>query len=239
MKVIVVGAGPVGLLLAAELKLAGAEPVVIEKLDGPSGEPRARGIGPLSTEALTRRGLGPELAVHDKQGRADKLRDHGSANGHFASIFKIAQDVQEEPDRRANMIWQSELEKILLDYARSLDVPIRYGFELTSLKQDADGVTANGLRADYLVGCDGGRSTVRKLAGFDFPGTAPLMTVRRVAAQVSGNCRTRVGSTRARSTTATAWSPRSTSTTRNATKDRSPLRSCRPASNGLPVWMRP
>jgi 2-polyprenyl-6-methoxyphenol hydroxylase-like FAD-dependent oxidoreductase len=187
VNVLVVGAGPVGLLLAAELKLAGADPLVIEKLDGPSGEPRARGIGPLATEALTRRGLGPALARHDEQGRADKLRDHGSINGHFASIFKIGQDAQEEPGRRATLIWQPELEKILVEYARSLDVPIRYGTELTTLEQDADGVTANGLRADYLVGCDGGRSTVRNLAGFDFPGTAPLMTVRRVAAHVSGD----------------------------------------------------
>ncbi|PXX55651.1 2-polyprenyl-6-methoxyphenol hydroxylase-like FAD-dependent oxidoreductase [Nocardia tenerifensis] len=186
MNVIVVGAGPVGLLLAAELKLAGADALVIEKLDGPSGEPRARGIGPLATEALVRRGLGADLAEHDAKGRADKLRDHGSAKGHFASIFKIDPDVLEEPDRRATLIWQPELEKILLDYARSLDVDIRYGTELTQLHQDADGVIANGLRADYLVGCDGGRSTVRKLAGFEFPGTAPLMTARRVAAQVTG-----------------------------------------------------
>ncbi|KZM72526.1 FAD-dependent monooxygenase [Nocardia terpenica] len=186
MDVIVVGAGPVGVLLAAELKLAGADPVVIEKREGPSGEPRARGIGPLATEALVRRGLGPELAEHDERGRADKLRDHGSAKGHFASIFKIDQDAQEEPDRRFTLIWQNELEKILLDYARSLDVEIRYGTELTDLHQDGDGVIANGLRADYLVGCDGGHSTVRTLAGFQFPGTPPLMTVRRVAAQVTG-----------------------------------------------------
>ncbi|WP_225729264.1 MULTISPECIES: FAD-dependent monooxygenase [unclassified Nocardia] len=186
MDVIVVGAGPVGMLLAAELKLAGADPLVIEKRDGPSGLPRARGIGPLATEALVRRGLGAELAEHDDKGRADKLRDHGSAKGHFASIFKIDQDAQEEPDRRFTLIWQAELEKILLRYARGLGVEIRYGTELTELHQDADGVTANGLRADYLVGCDGGHSTVRKLAGFEFPGTPPLMTVRRVAAQVTG-----------------------------------------------------
>lgn len=187
MNVIVVGAGPVGLLLAAELKLAGAEPLVLEKRTKPSNEPRARGIGPLATEALVRRGLGPELAEHDAKGRADKLRDHGSANGHFASIFKIDQAAQEEPDRRATLIWQPELEKILLAYARSLDVEIRYDTELTTLDQDDDGVIANGIRADYLVGCDGGRSTVRKLAGFAFPGTPPLMTVRRVNAQVSGD----------------------------------------------------
>ncbi|WP_222853813.1 FAD-dependent monooxygenase [Fodinicola acaciae] len=182
MNVIVVGAGPVGLLLAAELKLAGANPLVLEKRTEPTTEPRARGIGPLATEALVRRGLGAELAKYDEKGRADKLRDHGSANGHFASIFKIAQDAQEEPDRRATLIWQPDLEKILLDHARSLDVEIRYGTELTALDQDF-----GGFEADFLVGCDGGRSTVRKLAGFDFPGTPPLMTVRRVNAQVSGD----------------------------------------------------
>jgi 2-polyprenyl-6-methoxyphenol hydroxylase-like FAD-dependent oxidoreductase len=87
--VIVVGAGPVGLFLAAELKLAGAEPLILERLESPSEEPKSRGLGALATEALWRRGLGPQLAEADVAGTKDLARDHGSTRGHFANIFKI------------------------------------------------------------------------------------------------------------------------------------------------------
>ncbi|MFD9894236.1 FAD-dependent monooxygenase [Amycolatopsis sp. NPDC059027] len=190
--VIVVGAGPVGLLLAAELKLAGAQPVVLEARHGLNDEKRARGIGPLATEALRRRGLGEEIARHDAQGRADFARDHGSDNGHFASIHKIDPALQDEPGRERTLIWQPELEKILVSYATGLGVPIRYGHQVTDLGQDEAGVTVTvttsrgdlQLRSSYLAGCDGGRSTVRELVPFDFPGTAPIMTVRRAAARI-------------------------------------------------------
>ncbi|GAA1670281.1 FAD-dependent monooxygenase [Fodinicola feengrottensis] len=170
-------------MLAAELKLAGANPVVLERLARPSGEPRARGIGPLATEALQRRGLGELIARHDEAGRADKARDHGSEKAHFASIFKI-----DALERKSTLIWQVELEKILLEHAVGMGVPVWYEHAVTGLEQDEDGVTVRAgdreIRAAYVVGCDGGRGSVRKLAGFDFPGTAPLMTVRRVPAHI-------------------------------------------------------
>jgi 2-polyprenyl-6-methoxyphenol hydroxylase-like FAD-dependent oxidoreductase len=181
-QVIVVGAGPVGLLLAAELRLAGAEPLVLERLTEPSTETKARGVGPLASEALWRRGLGPRLAEEHERGMLDLARDHGSRAGHFANIHKLTPD----PDRPATAIWQPRLEQLLTEHAGALGVPIRRGAEVTALDQDDDGVTVTvggqRLRADYLVGCDGGRSTVRKLAGFGFPGTPAVL--RSIAGRV-------------------------------------------------------
>ncbi|MFI5584779.1 FAD-dependent monooxygenase [Amycolatopsis sp. NPDC051758] len=171
--VIVVGGGPVGLFLAAELKLAGAEPLVLERLLTPSEETKARGLGALATEALWRRGLGDQLAEADVDGTKDLARDHGSTRGHFANIFKI---VPDETRPRTN-IWQPELERVLAKHAEG--VRILRGHEVTAVESDVDGVTVTAgrreWRAQYLVGCDGGRSAVRTLAGFGFPGTAALL----------------------------------------------------------------
>ncbi|MET9244081.1 FAD-dependent monooxygenase [Nonomuraea sp. NPDC003709] len=191
--VIVVGAGPVGLLLAAELRLAGARPLVLERLAEPSAEPKARGIGPLAAEALRRRGLGGALEAYREQGLADKARDHGSEKGHFAQIFKIDPALQEEPDRVGAPIWQRDLERVLASLVGDEGVMMRE-CEVVSLAQDDSGVTVTvatpaGERrfsAPYLVGCDGGRSTVRKRAGFDFPGTEPTSVVRRVLTDAPG-----------------------------------------------------
>jgi 2-polyprenyl-6-methoxyphenol hydroxylase-like FAD-dependent oxidoreductase len=177
--VIVVGAGPVGLFLAAELKLAGAEPLVLERLETPSKEPKSRGLGALATEALWRRGLGDRLAKADVEGAKDLARDHGSTRGHFANIFKITPDA----GRPRTNIWQPELERVLAEHAEGIRV-LR-GHEVTALKSDVDGVTVTAgrtWRAKYVVGCDGGRSTIRKLAGFAFPGTSALL--RTIAGQV-------------------------------------------------------
>ncbi|MEV4008918.1 FAD-dependent monooxygenase [Nonomuraea angiospora] len=195
--VIVVGAGPVGLLLAAELRLAGARPLVLERLAEPSAEPKARGIGPLAAEALRRRGLGGALDAYGEQGLADKARDHGSEKGHFAQIFKIDPALQEEPERAGALIWQRDLERILAEHLASLaggEGVVMRACEVTALTQDDRGVTVTvatpaGERrfsAPYLVGCDGGHSTVRRLAGFDFPGTGPTSVVRRVLTDAPG-----------------------------------------------------
>ncbi|MEV0148853.1 MULTISPECIES: FAD-dependent monooxygenase [unclassified Nonomuraea] len=192
-EVIVVGAGPVGLSLAAELRLAGAEPLVLERLAEPSGQRKSRGIGPLAAEALRRRGLGERLSAHQPERGAQKQREHGSDKDHFAWIHKIDPSLQEEPGRRGILIWQPDLETVLGDHAAGLGVPVRRGHTVTGLAQDEDGVTVTvaapdgerRLRAAYVVGCDGGRSTVRKLAGFAFPGTPPLMTARQAHAEVA------------------------------------------------------
>jgi 2-polyprenyl-6-methoxyphenol hydroxylase-like FAD-dependent oxidoreductase len=191
--VIVVGAGPVGLMLAAEIRLAGGVPLVVERLAGPPDELRARGVGPLAAEALRRRGLGARLAEYHAAGLADFARDHGSERAHFASIHKIDPALQDEPDREGVYIWQRDLVGVLGEYASGLGVEVRRGNALTGLTQDGSGVTATvatpdgevRLRARYLVGCDGGRSTVRKAAGFAFAGTDPIMVVRRAAAHIA------------------------------------------------------
>lgn len=178
--VIVVGAGPVGLFFATELKLAGVEPLVLERLETPSEEPKARGLGALATEVLWRRGLGDQLAEADIEGTKDLARDHGSTRGHFANIFKIVPGE----DRPRTNIWQPELERVLAKHAEGIRV-LR-GHEVTACESDVDGVTVTAgdrtWRAKYVVGCDGGRSTIRKLAGFAFPGTPALL--RTIAGQV-------------------------------------------------------
>jgi 2-polyprenyl-6-methoxyphenol hydroxylase-like FAD-dependent oxidoreductase len=191
--VLVVGAGPVGLLLAAELRLAGATPLVLERLAEPAAERRARGIGPLAKEALGRRGLGEALAKYQSQGLADKASDHGSEKQHFAWIYKIDPALQEEPGRTGALIWQPDLERVLAGHAAELGVTVLREHEVTALEQDGEGVTVTvrtpagerRLSAAYLVGCDGGRSTVRGLAGYDFPGTEPLMISRRAAVDLA------------------------------------------------------
>jgi 2-polyprenyl-6-methoxyphenol hydroxylase-like FAD-dependent oxidoreductase len=178
--VIVVGAGPVGLFLAAELELAGVEPLILERLPAPSEETKARGLGALATEALWRRGLGDQLAEADVAGTKDLARDHGSTRGHFANIFKIVPDAA----RPRTNIWQPELERVLAKHAAG--VRVLRGHEVVAVESDVDGVAVTtgqrAWRAKYLVGCDGGRSTVRTLAGFDFPGTPPLL--RTIAGRV-------------------------------------------------------
>lgn len=192
-QVIVVGAGPVGLALAVELQLAGITPVVLERLAEPAPQRKSRGVGPLAFEALERRGLGPALAACQPERQDEKKRDHGSAKNHFAWIHKIDPDLQEEPARTGRLIWQPDLERILADHVATLGIAVRREQVVTDLTQDANGVsvtveTPDGievLRAAYVVGCDGGHSTIRRLAGFDFPGTEPLMTARQAQVQLT------------------------------------------------------
>jgi 2-polyprenyl-6-methoxyphenol hydroxylase-like FAD-dependent oxidoreductase len=128
----------------------------------------------LATEALWRRGLGDQLAEAHREGAHDLARDHGSTLGHFANIHKLIPDQQ----RQGTQIWQPQLERVLAAHAEALGVRILRGHEVVALESTVDGVTAvvrtphgeRRLSAPYLVGCDGGRSTIRKLAGFGFPG---------------------------------------------------------------------
>ncbi|MFG2652598.1 FAD-dependent monooxygenase [Streptomyces sp. NPDC048436] len=191
--VIVVGAGPVGLMLGAELRLAGASSLLLDRLAVPSSRRKARGVGPPAAEALRRRGLGERIAAHHSRGSADKARDHGSERGHFAWIHKVDLALQEEPDRQGVLIWQPDLEAVLGEYAAGLGVPVHRAHTVTAIVQDDHGVTVTArtpegerrFSAAYLVGCDGGRSTVRKLAGFNFPGTGPIMTARQAEAEIA------------------------------------------------------
>jgi 2-polyprenyl-6-methoxyphenol hydroxylase-like FAD-dependent oxidoreductase len=167
--VIIAGGGPTGLMLACELRLAGVDVLVLERLAEPSGESRAGGIHARTMEVLDQRGmLEPFLAA----GRPLQA-------GHFAGIpLDFGGFETRYPYLLA--ILQRRIERLLEARARSLGVRIRREVSVVGLRQDASSVqvetTAGTFSARYLVGCDGGRSAVRRLAGIDFPGTPATMT---------------------------------------------------------------
>jgi 2-polyprenyl-6-methoxyphenol hydroxylase-like FAD-dependent oxidoreductase len=193
--VVVAGGGPVGLLLAAELSLAGISVIVVERLVEQNQALKAGGINGRSTQLLAWRGLGARLAEESAkygQGFAAFARQRTAPSGdgqprarfggHFAGLLLNTESSLESPP--ITVLPQQALERLLGAWVAELGVPVLTGHEVTGLTQDADGVTvhvrtgdgAATIRCGYLVGCDGGRSTVRKLAGFAFPGTAPLTT---------------------------------------------------------------
>ncbi|MBP2474484.1 3-(3-hydroxy-phenyl)propionate hydroxylase [Crossiella equi] len=164
--VLVVGAGPVGLLLAAELRLGGLSVHLVDRLDEPSTFSKAFGIGGRTLDWFDQRGISDRVP-------ADAHRWPG---GHFAGLPTwLSYERLPTAHRYAIRISQQDTERLLAEHALALGVPVRRGRELTALSQDADGVRAEVggqvVTARYLVGCDGGRSTVRKLAGIGFPGS--------------------------------------------------------------------
>ena len=201
--VVVVGAGPVGLLAAIELTLGGVRVVVLERLAEPSRALKAMSVGPLGSEALQRRGMAAavvaaqERTVAAMKAFADRngpdVRAGGSKfSGHFAGLPLVRKDAQKEPERHARPVDQQAVEAMLAERARALGVEVRRGHEVTQVVQRADGVDvdwaspagAGRLRGAWLVACDGGRSAVRKMAGFEFPGTDPTLTMYQAVADI-------------------------------------------------------
>jgi 2-polyprenyl-6-methoxyphenol hydroxylase-like FAD-dependent oxidoreductase len=183
--VVIVGAGPVGLFLAIELQTAGVKPLVLERLPQPDRGIKAAAIGTVGVEALERRGFARALDDEQVTLPMTKAARAGSGpvrkpGGHFSALFVIEQDLQRDPERHSRMVPQEALERILTVRAGELGIEIRRGVTVEGFEQDDDGVivrTSTGqLSAKYLVGCDGGRSRVRKVAGFEFPGTDPTIT---------------------------------------------------------------
>ncbi|CAL9618523.1 12-dehydrotetracycline 5-monooxygenase_anhydrotetracycline 6-monooxygenase [Streptomyces sp. enrichment culture] len=178
--VIVVGAGPAGLMLAGELRLAGAEVVIVDRLDGPAGESRGMGFTARTMEVFRQRGLLHRFGevIAPIAGHFGSLPlDFTAENGVHASVSGIPQQFTEQ---------------VLRDWVAGLGVTVAYGHEATALTDHGDAVEAEitgphgteRLRAAYLVGCDGGRSTVRRLGGFAFPGHDA--TVELLLADISG-----------------------------------------------------
>jgi 2-polyprenyl-6-methoxyphenol hydroxylase-like FAD-dependent oxidoreductase len=175
--VVIAGGGPTGLMLAGELALAGVDVVIVERRatqDLPGS--RAGGLHARSIEVLDQRGI------------ADRFLAEGQ-KAQVAGFAGVSFDISDFPTRHPYGLglWQVHIERILAGWVLELQVPIRYGVEVTAFEQDSTGIgvqlsDGRSLRADYLVGCDGGRSMVRKTAGIDFPGWDP--TTSSLLAQV-------------------------------------------------------
>ncbi len=164
--VIVVGGGPTGVMLACELRLHGVDVLVLERDAEPSRVVRALGLHARSVEVLDQRGLLERFLA---------LGTQYPVGGFFAGIATPSPARLDTAHPYVLGIPQTTVERLLTERAVELGVEIRRGRELAGLSQDDHGVTAEladgtPLRSRYLVGCDGGRSTVRKLLGVGFPG---------------------------------------------------------------------
>ncbi|MBM0259956.1 rifampin monooxygenase [Micromonospora sp. 4G55] len=192
--VIVAGGGPTGLMLASELRLHGVHVLVLEKEAEPTAFVRALGLHVRSIEVMDQRGLLERFLAHGRQ---------YPVGGFFAGIDKPSPEGLDTAHPYVLGIPQTITDRLLAERATELGAEIRRGCELVGLSQDDHGVTAEladgtQLCARYLVGCDGGRSTVRKLLGVGFPGeptrvetllgemavAAPPETVAAVVAEV-------------------------------------------------------
>src|ERR687889_1595514 len=163
--VVIAGGGPTGLMLAAELALAGVDVAIVERRASQDlAGSRAGGLHSRTIEVLEQRGI------------ADRFLSQGTV-AQVAGFAWIPLDISDFPTRHnyGLGLWQNHIERILAGWVGELAVPIYYGIEVTGFAQDDNGVDVElsdgrSLRAEYLVGCDGGRSVVRKAAGIEFPG---------------------------------------------------------------------
>jgi 2-polyprenyl-6-methoxyphenol hydroxylase-like FAD-dependent oxidoreductase len=168
--VVVVGGGPVGLMLAAELRLGGASVVVVEKLPDTNPHSRAFRLQPRTLDILDARGL-----------LDDFTRDNLVwPKAHFAGLSPLLNLAALDSDHAHSLlIPQARTERLLEAHAKASGAEIRRGHEVVGLRQDDERVVLRvreggeeyELESSYVVGCDGGGSTIRKLAGIDFPGT--------------------------------------------------------------------
>lgn len=173
--VAIVGAGPTGLLLAGDLATAGVDVTVFERRTGGSGLTRAFGVHARTLEVLDARGL------------AEALIATGASVARLQLLNRIQLDLSAIPTRFPFMLTtpQYNVEHALAERAVAAGATIRYGAELTRLRQDAGGVSLDVLadgrtttvRADYVVGADGVRSAVRDAVGLPFPGKSVLRSI--------------------------------------------------------------
>lgn len=162
---LIAGGGPTGLMLAGELGLAGVDVAIVERRANQDliGS-RAGGLHARTIEVLDQRGI------------ADRFLSQGQV-AQVAGFAQIRLDISDFPTRHPYglALWQNQIERILAEWVGELGVRVYRGTEVASLAQDDSGVDVGltdgrVMRAGYLVGCDGGRSVVRKAAGIEFPG---------------------------------------------------------------------
>lgn len=189
--VIIAGAGPVGLFLACELRLCNISVLVLEKQADPQSPLKPlpfglRGLWGPSVEAFYRRGLlekimaGPTL----KGGPLKAKGEQRGPAGHFGGIQFDYEKIDQSrwtyrlagPSDTQTGASMEHIESVLFTRARELGVEVHWGEGVEAIEQSADSVRVGRYTARYLVGCDGGRSTVRKQAGFEFVGTEPEFT---------------------------------------------------------------
>ena len=178
--VLIVGGGPTGLMLAGELALAGVDAAIVERRasqDLPGS--RAGGLHARTIEVLDQRGI------------ADRFLAEGQV-AQVAGFARVSFDISDFPTRHPYGLglWQNHIERILAGWVDELAVTIYRGREVTGFAQDDTGVDVElsdgrSLRADYLVGCDGGRSLVRKEAGIEFPGWDPTTSALIAEAEMA------------------------------------------------------
>jgi 3-(3-hydroxy-phenyl)propionate hydroxylase len=175
--VVIAGGGPTGLMLAGELALAGVDVAVVERRGSQElDSSRAGGLHARTIEVLDQRGI------------ADRFLSQGQTFP-VVGFSHISLDISDLPTRHNYVLGlrQELIEQTLAGWVDELAVPVQHGREVTGFAQDDAGVdveVSDGgpLRAQYLVGCDGGRSLIRKAAGIEFPGWAP--TVSSLVAEV-------------------------------------------------------
>jgi 2-polyprenyl-6-methoxyphenol hydroxylase-like FAD-dependent oxidoreductase len=166
--VVIAGGGPTGLMLAGELALAGVDVAIVERRASQDlAGSRSGGLHSRTIEVLDQRGI------------ADRFLSEGQV-AQVAGFAGTTLDISDFPTRHnyGLGLWQNHIERMLAGWVGELAVPIYRGREVTGFAQDDIGVDvelADGqsLRAEYLVGCDGGRSLIRKAAGIEFPGWDP------------------------------------------------------------------
>ena len=195
--VIISGAGPVGLFLACELALAKCSVLILEKAENPHSPLKQlpfgiRGLSAPTIEALYRRGLLEELQLHKRFKNPHKtsapVQGPRRQGGHFAGIPFLDGNIDTSQWKyrlpsspETNLLSEmEEMESVLARRAEALGVEIKRGFAVTDFQQTADGVTVQSgdqsFKSKWLVGCDGSRSVVRKIGGFEFAGTEPEFT---------------------------------------------------------------
>jgi 2-polyprenyl-6-methoxyphenol hydroxylase-like FAD-dependent oxidoreductase len=163
--IVIAGGGPVGMMLAAELALAKIDVAVVER------RPHHVLVGSRAGGFHSR-----TIEVLDQRGIADRFLAEGQV-AQVATFGSTRLDMSDFPTRHPYSlgIWQNQIEQVMAAWIAELQVQVHYGSDVTGFAQDDSGVDVEvsgggSLRAQYLVGCDGGRSIIRKTAGIEFPG---------------------------------------------------------------------